>query len=356
MPVKNDVIVSIIVPVFNRKELLKEAIDSVLAQCDPMWELLLIDDGSTDGAADVARIYSEKDNRIRFFIRPDSRKKGANACRNIGLENALGKYIVFLDSDDLLANFCVQMRRKTALEFSSLDFLVFPMLLFKERCDDLRILQNMNTNEDALVRFLSRENVWLMSSVLWEAGFIRRLGGFNEELLSFQDWEINVRALCMSNKFQFFDQMIPDNYYRQHENSISANRYGLNHTINNSEMVLSVFKRLKTSHKYSDDKRALLAGFFVDLINRYRYFPIAKQERVTQQLRWLNEAAECGLIKENERENVWSYLSRSRSLWSARFSFIRKLNEKKFKSGVLQHFFPVITKKQGKISYDGPLY
>ncbi|MHC4524871.1 MAG: glycosyltransferase family 2 protein, partial [Planctomycetota bacterium] len=89
-------IVSVIIPTYNAKELLAEAIDSVLSQTLSDLELLVIDDGSTDGTAEAVRAID--DTRIRYFYKDNG---GVSSARNMGLDKAFGKYIAFLDSDDL---------------------------------------------------------------------------------------------------------------------------------------------------------------------------------------------------------------------------------------------------------------
>ena len=88
--------VSIILPTYNRLPMLKEAVDSVLAQDFEDFELIVVDDGSTDGTADEMKKYG---GRVRLLRHPENR--GVSAARNRGILNAKGKYIAFLDSDDL---------------------------------------------------------------------------------------------------------------------------------------------------------------------------------------------------------------------------------------------------------------
>ncbi|MAM18268.1 MAG: glycosyltransferase family A protein [Christiangramia sp.] len=95
-------LVTIIIPTFNRAETLPKTLRSVQNQSHQNWECLVIDDGSEDQTEKILQEFL-KDNRFRFLKRPEDRKKGAATCRNIGLENAQGDYIQFLDSDDLLA-------------------------------------------------------------------------------------------------------------------------------------------------------------------------------------------------------------------------------------------------------------
>src|SRR5690606_7161596 len=101
--------VSIVIPVFNRERLIAETVNSVLKQDYDNWELLLIDDGSTDSTLEIINNFSILDSRIKYFQRSQL-PKGAQTCRNLGIQKATGTYIMFMDSDDLLATFCLGQR------------------------------------------------------------------------------------------------------------------------------------------------------------------------------------------------------------------------------------------------------
>lgn len=92
-------IISIIVPVYNTQSYLRNCIVSVLKQDYHNWELILVDDGSTDGSGQICDEYAEKDPRIRVIHKPNS---GVSDTRNKGLDMAKGEWIFFLDSDDEL--------------------------------------------------------------------------------------------------------------------------------------------------------------------------------------------------------------------------------------------------------------
>ena len=91
---------SAVIPTFNRAKELSRSINSVQNQTFQNWELLIVDDGSTDNTSDIITDFIKSDNRISYHHRPKSRPKGGNACRNYGIEQAKGKYIALLDSDD----------------------------------------------------------------------------------------------------------------------------------------------------------------------------------------------------------------------------------------------------------------
>ena len=93
--------ISIIVPVYNVEKYLKECVESVLAQTFIDFELLLIDDGSTDSSGAICDEYAQKDTRVRVFHKENG---GVSSARNLGFDNAIGKYVIFLDADDYWFN------------------------------------------------------------------------------------------------------------------------------------------------------------------------------------------------------------------------------------------------------------
>lgn len=91
--------VSIVMPNYNSEKFIEETIGSVLAQTYENWELLIVDDCSTDSSVDIIHKYCEIDERIRLFVQDTNR--GGAAARNRALREATGKWMAFLDSDDL---------------------------------------------------------------------------------------------------------------------------------------------------------------------------------------------------------------------------------------------------------------
>lgn len=96
---KDSVAISIVMPVYNCKKYLSDAIDSVLAQSFCEWELIIIDDGSTDGSGLICDLYCQKDSRVKVF---HTENRGVSMARNYGIQQAKGMYVEFMDGDDLL--------------------------------------------------------------------------------------------------------------------------------------------------------------------------------------------------------------------------------------------------------------
>jgi len=92
-------LVSIITPCHNASKFVAETIESVLAQTYSEWEMLITDDCSTDNSVEIIEKYLKKDSRIRLI--KSTQKLGAAAARNLAIKNASGRYIAFLDSDDV---------------------------------------------------------------------------------------------------------------------------------------------------------------------------------------------------------------------------------------------------------------
>jgi glycosyltransferase involved in cell wall biosynthesis len=93
--------VSAVIIFLNEARFLRDAIESVLAQAYPLWELLLVDDGSTDGSADIAQEFEREHSGIRYLAHPDRANRGMSASRNLGLSHARGEFVAFLDADDV---------------------------------------------------------------------------------------------------------------------------------------------------------------------------------------------------------------------------------------------------------------
>jgi glycosyltransferase involved in cell wall biosynthesis len=113
--------VSVIVPVYNVEKYVRQCIESILAQTFTDWELLLVDDGTQDNSGYICDEYAQQDSRIRVFHKKNG---GVSSARNLGLENAKGKWITFVDSDDFIYSNVLCLILET-IETNALDILQF---------------------------------------------------------------------------------------------------------------------------------------------------------------------------------------------------------------------------------------
>lgn len=187
----NAPLISIIIPTYNRDELIKKALDSIQDQTYANWECIVVDDGSTDNSLKVLKSYNDKDSRIQYFQR-HRLPKGASTCRNIGLEHATGDYVLYLDSDDYLLDFCLEQRVNVIIEIPDKDFLVFPMGELKS---GKIIKRDIPEYKHYLIPFLSANLPWQTMCPVWKRSFLLQLNGFTEGYPRFTDPEMTIRAL-----------------------------------------------------------------------------------------------------------------------------------------------------------------
>ena len=121
-------LVSVVMPVYNVEKYLAEAVDSVLRQTYDAWELILVDDGSTDTSGEMCDSYANKDCRIRAIHQDNA---GLSGARNTGMANAKGEYLLFVDSDDYISNTALQDMIETTREEKA-DYILFEMAQFDD--------------------------------------------------------------------------------------------------------------------------------------------------------------------------------------------------------------------------------
>ncbi|MFH1102471.1 MAG: glycosyltransferase [Pseudomonadota bacterium] len=186
---KGQPIVSVVIPTFNRGWILKEAIDSVLSQNFDDFELIIIDDGSTDNTRDLLACYGD---RLFVIHQPN---KGVSAARNRGISAASGRYIAFLDSDDLwLPNKLLQQ-----LTFFSSN----PNALICQT-EEIWIRNGIRVNPKKKHRKCSgmifEQSLPLClvspSAVMMERSLFRIIGDFDEDLYACEDYDLWLRVSC----------------------------------------------------------------------------------------------------------------------------------------------------------------
>lgn len=217
-------VASIIMPSYNRAHHICETLDSIRAQSLEAWECIVVDDGSTDDSLAIVTSYVQRDPRVKLMQR-GREPKGAGTCRNIAVEHACGRYVMFLDTDDILAPFCLEHRVGVMEANPELDFSIFPMLLFHEKVEDAERLWNIDTGEDDIVRLLQLDPICPGTGTLWRRDSFVRLGMWNEYLSIWQDIELHLRAFTGPYRYVKRMDMKPDVYIRESVASLSRESY-----------------------------------------------------------------------------------------------------------------------------------
>lgn len=266
-------LVSIIIPLYNRSDLIEETVNSVIRQSYTNWEVIIVDDHSTDNSYDVVLQLSRTDSRIRIYLR-ESKIKGAPACRNFGIEKAEGEYLIFLDSDDLLAPWCIQERMDDFLTKPDNDFLIFQTAIFEHQPTDARFVWNRFTEQKDILRFLQNDTVWITSSPIWKASFLKINNLFFTEMArSSQDWEFHIRALLAAIKYGR-NENLPDNFLRRDNKAgkISSTHHSREKIENRIELyqhLLNKYGILVTNSAYRSCIRKTILREVVNLQSRH---------------------------------------------------------------------------------------
>jgi len=255
--------VSVIIPVKNRPRLLCETLTSIVSQTYNDWEVIIIDDRSEENIVKLVHHHFGTDPRILVLTR-QAEKAGAQVCRNEGVETAKGAYLIFLDSDDLLASFCFEQRVEVMERNPSLDFAVFPMLQFHRVPGDSKILWNTNdSKEPDEERFLKQDMPWSVTGPIWRRTALQHLGRWDEALTSFQDWEYHLRACVIGLRYMKFDE--PDCFYRVPNGTDSIGARYFEHE--NILSRITAFKKISAlfieKGKLSRHIQLLLVGLFI---------------------------------------------------------------------------------------------
>lgn len=220
-------LLSIILPVFNNASSIKEAIESILEQTSPNWELIIINDGSIDNSLQIVQNFSKTDSRIKII---SNRKNfGPSITRNQGIELAAGDYIGFLDADDTYETSYVEIMLQKAVKYDA--EIVWCQYIEKKSPDDKGIkIKNQITkeicynNKEALNFFYNKiPGIGPLWNKIYSKTFINRsFLRMNTERVRGEDWEFNLFAFSNVNKLILTEDFLY-NYIHQNNNSIISN-------------------------------------------------------------------------------------------------------------------------------------
>jgi len=255
--------VSVVIPTHNRKEFIGETVDSVLAQTYTDLEVIVVDDGSTDGTSDYMQTRYADEPRVRYVWQENAER---SAARNRGIDEARGEFVAFLDSDDLWLPKKLEMQMRLmearpevvmALCWTSNcglkeDQSVFTILPEKEDCNT----QGFHQRLVALNRIISATPL-IRKSVFEKCAKF----SLDDKVICFEDWELWIRVACYG-KVDVVPQVLA---IRRHhpgntEKLITPPDY---------QVIVSNVRRNLPSGKWQDLRQAALESYW----NRYHKHP-----------------------------------------------------------------------------------
>jgi glycosyltransferase involved in cell wall biosynthesis len=227
-------LVSVVIPIYNSKSWILETLNSVFEQTYDKFEVIIVDDGSTDKTREILDKYIKK-NKIKYFYQ---KNKGPAAARNLGASKAKGKYIAFLDSDDLWKKEKLQIQvdflvdnPEYKLVFSNVDVIdEEKKFLFKNK-------NLVPKHEKKLIKEFFMGNINMNTpTILVDKNTFKKIGGFSEELLHRED---HFFLMEIVNRFLFKHMEKSLVKRRIRENSLSTN---LSKDLKNPEKRLKYYE------------------------------------------------------------------------------------------------------------------
>lgn len=253
-------LVSVIVPIYNVEKYLNQCINSIINQTYKNLEIILVNDGSTDSSLEIC--YSYNDERIIIL---DKKNGGLSSARNIGLDNATGEYIYFLDSDDWISEECIEdlviLIKKEKVDIVQCNFEKvynedYQKIDDKEESitiyNNLEFLENMQTEEYFVV--------WnkLYKSTLWNNIRFPE-GKIHEDVFT------TYKIAYQTNTIAVFTKILV--FYRQRPNSIMSSMY----TINRLDLLEALEEKIEFMKKVNNKLYVLsLIDYSHTLINLYQ--------------------------------------------------------------------------------------
>ena len=188
--------ISVIIPVYNVEDYLKKCINSILAQNFEDYEILLIDDGSTDNSGEICDEYANKNQQIKVI---HQKNKGLGGARNTGIKAATGKYLLFVDSDDFIKSDMLNILFKTA-EDTNADVVLFGADFVDEQGKTLSVRMPL-CNEKIITKQANQFLLYCKDTCVWDKLFRRSL--FIENDIYFPE-RIWYEDLCATAKIALY--------------------------------------------------------------------------------------------------------------------------------------------------------
>ncbi|HFI0143513.1 TPA: glycosyltransferase family 2 protein [Streptococcus suis] len=203
-------LISVIIPNFNRQHLIQRAIESVNQQTYPNLEIIVVDDKSTDQSVPIIQdLQKQQDNLSLFVVEENS---GANACRNLGVEKAKGKYLAFLDSDDYFLPTKLEKQVRMLQERPEVGFVVTGF--------GAKAVHTLPEGIIPLKETIKQNNLGGFSTLMVRKELFQQVGGLDSNLLSCQDWDLFLKLLQVSQGYKLAEDLVA---YEVQEDSISKN-------------------------------------------------------------------------------------------------------------------------------------
>ncbi len=240
-------LVSIVIPAYNAAAYVREAVDSALAQTYAEKEVIVVDDGSTDGTAEVLASY--RDAGAIVYVRQEN--KGLSAARNTGIRAAKGEFIALLDADDIFLPDKIGRQVAYLLAHPECGVCYCDIYHFyEEEPEKMRKLDYRYYSGDEVFPNLLRMNFINPLSVVLRKSEIDRVGVFNESYRRSEDWEYWMRLVRHGVRFEHLPEILAK--YRMRKASMS---YDWRSEIHRKRMTLQIMEAVNADMTPAERKK-----------------------------------------------------------------------------------------------------
>lgn len=209
-------LISVIIPAYNASKTIYKTLDSLLEQTRSDFEVLIIDDGSVDNTYDVCTAYTKEKN----FKVIKHKNKGVSAARNLGINNANGDYLLFMDADDFISKSAINEIYKHLEEKNDSDIVFFNYCI-KNQNEEIPVSYLGELVKDKIITNIMKGDVrGFVWNKVFRKSFIQKNNLFFSENLKYcEDEEFLLDSIWLSNKISYLNAHLY--YYVQHENSFT---------------------------------------------------------------------------------------------------------------------------------------
>ena len=233
-------LVSIIMPAYNAEKYIAEAIDSVLQQSFSAWELIIIDDCSSDATKNIIVTYQNNDKRIKpIYLSKNGGRP--SIAKNFGLKKAIGKYIAFLDSDDIWMPEKLAKQVEAMQQNSNCGLCYTGGFWIDKQGNQIKSFLPRYRSGNLLYKMLERYELNNQSVLITKQALMSTLGGFNEAIIIGEDYNLFMHIMNTYKTCSIQEHLIK---YRIHSNAITKK------TRRVSDGVLVTIKELKLFQKF----------------------------------------------------------------------------------------------------------
>lgn len=227
-------LVSIIIPTFNYGKFIGETLQCLRNQDYQNFEIIIVDDGSTDNTKEIVAKFVELDARIKYFYQINS---GPSVARNLGLKQANGEFIQFLDADDLLSNNKISLQVKFLTENLNIDISYTSAFYFKDGCVE-KLYQSLDLSQNSwmpkisgsgypLLEYLVRQNILPINCALIRKTALNHDHQFMPNFYGVEDWYFWLDLAFNHTSFHYLEEKEAYVLIRVHAGSLSQNRHNM---------------------------------------------------------------------------------------------------------------------------------